>query len=183
MPKEAMVNGNLHYLVDACGDEAMSEVIASNFIQLFQNSVFGIAGACNSQCTIDNVEVECGETGTRRRRETPRVPLTVRFALKVPLPANASLVDLNETAELLSNNLLSTLNETDLNLNISAIVIKYDTSRAPQLRLVSLICGKGQVQRGTQCGKKLVATSNTSLCEESYNLTYNSYIKRLKTSF
>ena len=159
MPKEAIVNGDLHYLVDACGDEAVSEVIASNFIQLLQNSVFGSAGACNSQCTIDNVEVECGETGTRRRRETPNVPLTMRFALKVPLPVNASLVDLNETAELLSNDLLSTLNETDLNLNISGIVIKYDTSRAPQLRLVSLVCGKGKVQRGTHCGKKLVTNA------------------------
>ena len=159
MPKEAIVNGDLHYLVDACGDEAVSEVIASNFIQLLQNSVFSSAGACNSQCTIDNVEVECGETGTRRRRETPNVPLTMRFALKVPLPVNASLVDLNETAELLSNDLLSTLNETDLNLNISGIVIKYDTSRAPQLRLVSLVCGKGQVQRGTHCGKKLVTNA------------------------
>ena len=158
MPKEAIVNGDLHYLVDTCGDEAVSEVIASNFIQLLQNSVFGSAGACNSQCTIDNVEVECGETGTRRRR-TPSVPLTMRFALKVPLPVNASLVDLNETAELLSNDLLSTLNETDLNLNISGIVIKYDTSRAPQLRLVSLVCGKGQVQRGTHCGKKLVTNA------------------------
>ena len=48
----------------------------------------------------------------------------------------------------------------DLNLNISGIVIKYDNSRAPQLRLVSLVCGKGQVQRGTHCGKKLVANAN-----------------------
>ncbi|PFX17351.1 Low-density lipoprotein receptor-related protein 6 [Stylophora pistillata] len=151
MPKEAIVNGNLHYLVDECGDESVNEVIASTFIELFQNSAFGMAGGCDGQCTIDNVEVECGKTGTRRRRETPNVPLTVRFALKVPLPTNASLVDLNQTAELLSNNLLSTLNETDLNLNISGIVIEYDTSRPPQLRLVSLVCGKGQVQRGTQC--------------------------------
>ena len=150
------MNGDLHYLVDECGDESVNEVIASNFIELFQNSAFGMAGGCDGQCTIDNVEVECGETRTRRRRETPNVPLTVRFALKVPLPTNASLLDLNQTAELISNNLLSTLNETDLNLNISGIVIEYDTSRPPQLRLVSLVCGKGQVQRGTQCGKKLV---------------------------
>ncbi|XP_022803615.1 sushi, von Willebrand factor type A, EGF and pentraxin domain-containing protein 1-like isoform X1 [Stylophora pistillata] len=150
-PKEAIVNGDLHYLIDECGNESVNEVIASNFIQLFQNSVFGKAGGCNGQCTIDNVEVDCGERGKRRRRETPSVPLTVRFALKVPLPANASLVDLNQTAELLSNNLLSTLNESDLNLNISGIVIEYDTSRPPHLRLASLICGKGQVQRGTQC--------------------------------
>ena len=160
MPKEAILKGELNYLVDECGDEAVSEVIASNLVQLLKNSAFGSGGACNSQCTISNVEVECGETGTRRRRETPNVPLTVRFALKVPLPANTSLVDLNETTEQLSNTLLSTLRETDLNLNIDGIVIEYDTSRAPQLRLVSFVCGKGQAQRGTYCGEKLVANAN-----------------------
>ena len=160
LPKEAILKGELYYLVDECGDEAVSEVIASNLVQLLKNSAFGSGGACNSQCTIGNVEVVCGETGTRRRRETPNVPLTVRFALKVPLPANTSLVDLNETTELLSNTLLSTLQETDLNLNIDGIVIEYDTSRAPQLRLVSFVCGKGQVQRGTYCGEKLVDNAN-----------------------
>ena len=159
MPKEAILKGELNYLVDECGDEAVSEVIASNLVQLLKNSAFGSGGACNSQCTIGNVEVECGETGTRRRR-TPSVPLTMRFALKVPLPANTSLVDLNETTEQLSDTLLSTLQETDLNLNINGIVIEYDTSRAPQLRLVSFVCGKGQVQRGTYCGEKLVANAN-----------------------
>ena len=159
MPKEAILKGELYYLVDECGDEAVSEVIASNLVQLLKNSAFGSGGACNSQCTIGNVEVECGETGTRRRR-TPSVPLTMRFALKVPLPANTSLVDLNETTEQLSDTLLSTLQETDLNLNINGIVIEYDTSRAPQLRFVSFVCGKGQVQRGTYCGEKLVANAN-----------------------
>ena len=159
LPKEAILKGELYYLVDECGDEAVSEVIASNLVQLLKNSAFGSGGACNSQCTIGNVEVECGETGTRRRR-TPSVPLTMRFALKVPLPANTSLVDLNETTEQLSDTLLSTLQETDLNLNINGIVIEYDTSRAPQLRLVSFVCGKGQVQRGTYCGEKLVANAN-----------------------
>ena len=109
----------------------------------------------NAQCS--SYDAFCFKRGTLGVLLS--VPLTMRFALKVPLPVNASLVDLNETAELLSNDLLSTLNETDLNLNISGIVIKYDTSRAPQLRLVSLVCGKGQVQRGTHCGKKLVTNA------------------------
>lgn len=140
----------------------MNEVlIATNFIELFRNSPWGMAGACSGQCTIDNVEVECGDkTGTRKRREAVdgkqslKIPLVVHFALKVPLPTNASLIDLNQTAELLSNDILISLNETDMNLNISGIVIEYDASKPPVLRLVRLVCDKGQVQRGTKCGKE-----------------------------
>lgn len=51
------------------------------------------------------------------------------FVLKVFLLVNVFLVDLNEIVELLFNDLLLILNEIDLNLNISGIVIKYDILR------------------------------------------------------
>ena len=161
-PEEAVVNGNLHYLVDQCGGEDMNEVIAANFIELFKNSPFGMAGGCNGQCTIDNVRVVCGENQTeaRRRRDaanekqTSKIPLTVYFALKVPLPSNASLVDLNQTTLQISKNMREALNKTDLNLNISGVVIEYDASKPPVFHLIRLVCNKGQVQRGTKCGKE-----------------------------
>ncbi len=150
----AIVNGELHYLTDDCGGEDMHEVIASNFIELLNKSRFGMAGACSHElCTIDNVRVECGEqTGTRRRRDT-KVPLTVKFALKVPLPSNASEANLDQTTQELSSDLLTALNETDLDLNIDGVVIEYDTSKPPVFRVVGLVCDKGQVLRGTKCGK------------------------------
>ena len=159
-----MVNGDLHYLVGQCGGEDVNEVIAANFIELFKNSPFGMAGGCNGQCTINNVRVVCGENQTeaRRRRDaandkqTSKIPLTVYFALKVPLPSNASLVNLNQTALQISNNMLEALNETDLDLNISGVVIEYDSSKLPVFRLISLVCDNGQVQRGTKCGKEFV---------------------------
>lgn len=166
MPQEAVVNGNLHYIVDNCGGESVNEVIAGNFIDLFRNSPFGMAGGCNGKCTIDNVRVECGnQTKARRRRETPdgkktfKIPLTVHFSLKVPLPSNALLLDLNQTIQQhISNNLLDALNKTDLNLNVSGVFIKYDSSKPPVFRLLSLVCSEGQVQRETTCGKEFPFT-------------------------
>ena len=157
-----MVNGNLHYLVDQCGGEDMNEVIAANFIDLFKNSPFGMAGGCNGQCTIENVRVVCGanKTEVRRRRDVAegkqksKIPLTVYVALKVPLPMNASSIDLNRTTMQLSNNILEALLETDLNMNISGVVIEYDTSKPPVFHLTGFVCNKGQVQRGTKCGKE-----------------------------
>jgi len=161
MPKGAVVNGDLHYLVDNCGGESMNEVIAGNFIDLFRNSPFGMAGGCNGKCTIDNVRVECGnQTEARRRRgaadgqQTFKISLVVYFALKVPLPSNASLLDLSQTSRQISNNLLQALNKTDLNLNISGVVIVYDSSKPAVFRLTSLVCSEGQVQRETKCGNK-----------------------------
>lgn len=173
------MNGNLHYLVDQCGGKDMNEVIASNFIELFKNSPFGMAGGCNGQCTIDNVMVVCGENQTeaRRRRDaandkkTSKIPLTVYFALKVPLPSNASLVDLNQTTLQISNNMLEALNQTDLNLNISGVVIEYDGTKPPVFHLIRLVCNKGQVQRGTKCGKELLCLLyRGNLCIASYTL-------------
>lgn len=139
----------------------MNEVIAGNFIELFRNSPFGMAGGCNGQCSIENVRVECGnQKEARRRREaadgkqTSKISLAVYFSLKTPLPRNASLLDLNQTSQQISNNLLEALKKTDLNLNISGVVIEYDSSKPPVFRLTSLVCSKGQVQRGTRCGKK-----------------------------
>ena len=139
----------------------MNEVIARNFIELFKNSLFGMAGGCNGQCSIENVRVECGnQTEARRRREaadgkqTSKISLAVYFALKTQVPSNASLLGLNQTSQQISNNLLEALKKTDLNLNISGVVIQYDSSKPPVFRLTSLVCNKGQVQRGTRCGKE-----------------------------
>ena len=155
------MNGNLHYLAHKCGGQSTNEVIAGNFIELFRNSLFGMAGGCNGKCMIENVRVECGsQSEARRKREaadgeqTPQIPLIVHFSLKVPLPSNASSLDFNQTSQQISNKLLETLNETDLNLNISGVIIVYDSSKPPVFRLSSLVCSEGQVQRGTRCGKK-----------------------------
>ena len=155
------MNGDLHYLVDDCGGESVNEVIAGNFITLFRNSPFGMAGGCNGKCTIDNVRVECGnQTEARRRRksadgkQTAKISLTVHFSLKVPLLSNASILDLNHTSQQILNNLLEALNETDLNLNVSGVIIVYDSSKPPAFRLSSLVCSEGQIQRGAMCGKK-----------------------------
>ena len=139
----------------------MHAQIASNFIALY-TLYLRTAGGCdeNEECTIENVEVECGEhSGTLRRRDlsdseqTSKVPLTVKFAVKVPLPSNASLANLNETTEQISSDILAALNDTDLNLNISGVVLGYDASKPPVFRFVGLICDKGQVLRGIKCGK------------------------------
>ncbi len=142
----------------------MNEVIASNFIELFRNSPFGMAGGCNGQCTIDNVRVVCGdETEARRKRDaaddkqTSKIPLTVYFTLKVPLPTNDSLNNLNQTTLQISNSMIEALNDTDLNQNISGVVMEYDTSKPPVFRFVGLLCDKGQVLRGTTCGKEFIA--------------------------
>ncbi|XP_020600487.1 sushi, von Willebrand factor type A, EGF and pentraxin domain-containing protein 1-like [Orbicella faveolata] len=173
MPKEAVVNGDVHYLADKCGGESVNEVIAGNFINLFRNSPFGMAGGCNGKCTIDNVGVECGnQTEARRRRDAPdgkqasKISLTVHFSLKVPLPSNASLFDLNQTSQQISNNLLEALNETDLTLNINGVIIVYDSSKPPVFRLTSLVCSEGQVQRGPRCVNcPLGYFFNTSGCQ------------------
>ena len=149
-----------HYLADKCTD-GMHASIASNFITLYTLYLSTI-GECdgNEECTIENVDVECGEqSGTLRRRDiadseqASKVPLTVKFALKVPLPSNASVAGLNKTTQQISSNILASLNEKDLTLNISGVVLEYDASKPPVVRIVSLVCDKGQVLRGTKCGK------------------------------
>ena len=140
----------------------MQAHIASNFVALY-TIYLGAMTTCDpiEECTIENVQVECADqTGTLRRRDieeskkTSKVPLTVRFALKVPLPSNTSVAALNETTEQMSSDILAAFNKTDLNLNISGIVIEFDASKPPQLRLVRLLCDDGQVLRGAKCGKQ-----------------------------
>lgn len=158
---KTLLDVQLHYLADQCSEE-MHAQIASNFIALY-TSYLGTMARCDSteECTIENVHVECGDqTGTLRRRDAEsseqisKVPLTVSFALKVPLPSNTSVADLNQTTEQMSNDILAAFNKTDLNLNISGIVIEFDDSKKPEIRLVRLLCDDGQVLRGTKCGKQ-----------------------------
>ena len=139
----------------------MHAIIASNFISLYQEYV-GTIGGCDGdvECTIENVEVECGEqTGNLRRRDiadseqASKVPLTVKFALKVPLPSNTSVAGLNQTTQQISSNILASLNETDLTLNVNGVILQYDASKPPVVHIVGLVCDKGQVLKGTKCGK------------------------------
>lgn len=155
-----MLASQLHYLADQC-TAAIHSRIAINFIALY-TQYLGTVGGCDGdvKCTIENVEVECGrQSGNLRRRDIAdseqalKVPLTVKFAVKVPLPSNTSLVGLNQTTKQISSNILASLNETDLTLNVSGVVLEYDSSIPPVVRIVGLVCDKGQVLKGTNCGK------------------------------
>jgi len=124
--------------------------------------LLGTIGGCDGteKCAIENVQVECGERSiTLRRRDIIyiqqafNVPLTVKFALRVPLPSNTSVVGPNQTTQQISSTILASLNETDLSLNISGVVLEYDPSKPPAVRVVGLVCDKGQVLKGTKCGK------------------------------
>ena len=135
--------------------------IAINFIALYTNYL-GTIGGCDEdvQCTIENVEVECGgQSGTLKRRDIAdseqafKVPLTVQFAVKVPLPSNASMIGLNQTTQQISSNILASLKEANLTLNINGVVLEYDPSKPPLVQIVGLVCDKGQVLKGTECGK------------------------------
>lgn len=157
-----MLNIQLYYLSDHCSEEIYSQV-ESNFIALYLN-VLGPLIGCGSaeECEIGRVHVECGDqTGILRKRDVEekrkesQVSLKVRFSLKVPLPSNTSVEAVNETAEEISKGILRVFNDTNLNLNVSGIVLEYDTSKLPQLRFERLLCDEGQVLKGTRCGKKL----------------------------
>ena len=157
---KTLLVSELHYLAYQCTEE-MHARIAINFIALYTNYL-GTIGGCDEdvQCTIENVEVECGgQSGTLKRRDIAdseqafKVPLTVQFAVKVPLPSNASVVDLNQTTQQISRDILASLNETDLTLNVSGVVLEYDSTRPPVVRILGLVCDKGQVLKGTKCGK------------------------------
>ena len=135
--------------------------IASSFIELVTQHLGTTEGGVgNEKCAIENVQVECGERSIRLRRsdivdskQFSKVPLTLKFAVKVPLPSNAFVVDLNQTTQEISSDLVDSLNETDLTLNISGVVLEYDESNPPLVRLVGLFCDKGQILKGTHCGK------------------------------
>ena len=122
-----------------------------------------MAGACNGNedCTIENVEVECGETTeVRKRRDTNeenqsiKIPLTVSFTIKVPLPNNTNESDFNRTSLQISNDIMSALNKEDMTLNVSGTVLVKDTSRPVEVHVMRLICDEGQVENGGTCGKQ-----------------------------
>ena len=155
-----LLAAELHYLADKC-TEKMNDRTASNFIALY-TKYLGKLGSFNGNenCSIENVHVECEEQdiarsirGSAYSELASELPLTVEFAVKVPLPSNASLVDLNQTTQRLSSNVLKSLNETDLTLTIGGVVLKYDASKPPVVRVNGLVCDKGQVLKGTNCGK------------------------------
>ena len=111
--------------------------------------------------------MDCGDqTGTLRKRDlesnqlSSRIPLSVTFDLKVPLPGNTSAADLNQTTEKISGDLLIKFNRTDVNLNISGISIVFDASKPPQVRFLRLVCDSGQVLRGSKCGKQSLLSSD-----------------------
>lgn len=163
----------LHYLADQCSEELHGK-IASNFIALY-TAYLRTDNGCDSLglCTIENVEVDCGDqTGTLRKRDlesnqlSSRIPLSVTFDLKVPLPGNTSAADLNQTTEKISGDLLIKFNRTDVNLNISGISIVFDASKPPQVRFLRLVCDSGQVLRGSKCVSCPVGYfHNTSDCQ------------------
>ena len=163
-PKGAWLIGQYHYLTDRCGGEQMNAKIAVNFIELLMTTPFGWAGACyhNPECKIENVRVYCGKQ-TRRKRETGDgkqtavVSLTVSFELRLPLPSyiNPS-IDINQTSLQISNKVLASLKETDMTLNVSGIILQMDPSKPMQIHLARFVCGKGQVQSGSTCGKEIL---------------------------
>ena len=143
----------------------MHEQIARNFIVLYTQHMQTFAPEiCDEieDCSLKEVDVECGEqSGPLRKKDlsdakqTSKVPITVKFAVKVPLLSNTSQADLNQTIQQLSSYILAALNKANLNLNISGIVLEYDISKPPVFRFVALVCDKGQVLRETKCGKTL----------------------------
>lgn len=150
----------LHYLVDKCtGGKGDGTTI--NFITLY-TQYLGTLGGCfgNVSYAIENVNVKCGERDIMLGRklvvygdQPSKVPLIVNSTVKVALPSNASFVDVNQTIQRLSSNVRKCLMETDLTLNFSGAVLEYDASKPPVLRVGSLVCDKGQVLKGTTCGK------------------------------
>ena len=154
---KTLLASEFHYLAEECTEELHAR-IASSFTELVIRDFLTIGGG-SEICAIENILVECGERSiTLRRRDivdsvqTSKVPITVKFAVKVPLPGNVSVVDLNQTTQQIRNEILVSLNETDLTLNISGVFLEYDASNPPVLHTVGLVCDRGQVQ-GTKCGK------------------------------
>ena len=154
IPEDALFNGQYHYLTNNCSRDTTEEIIAK-FKALLFGSRFG-QQICESVPDCQNnikVDVTCGEQTRRRRDTTASVPLTVNFAVEVPL-ANYSntLLDVNETSLQISNDILAAL-EPAASLNITGVVIVVDTTRPPEIQLASFVCGDGQVLIGTKCGK------------------------------
>ncbi|XP_044165691.1 low-density lipoprotein receptor-related protein 4-like isoform X3 [Acropora millepora] len=152
IPKKAWIHGQYHYLTNNCNKDPANEIVAK-FKILLLRSLWGLHRCRSiSDCQKIKVDVDCGEQ-TRRKRDTAELlPLSVNFALKVPLSnysSNTSL-DLNETSLQISNDILAAL-EPVASLNITGVVIVVDTTRPPEIQLISFICDDGQVLIGTKC--------------------------------
>ena len=154
IPEHILFNGRYHYLTNNCNKE-LTQVIVAKFMALLLRS-FWSPSICRTirDCQNIKVDVKCGEE-TRRRRDTAALlPLSVNFALEVPLSnysSNTSL-DVNETSLQISNDILAAL-EPAASLNITGVVIEVDTTRPLEIQLTSFICDDGQVLIGTKCGK------------------------------
>ena len=111
VPKRILFNGWYHYLTNNCSKELTQEIVA-RFMALLRQP-FWSPGICRTtrDCQNIKVDVKCGEE-TRRRRDTAALlPLSVNFALEVPLSnysSNTSL-DVNETSLQISNDILAAL--------------------------------------------------------------------------
>ena len=154
IPKEVWFRGQYHYLTNNCNKGPANEIVA-NFKFLLVRALWGLQ-RCRSipDCKNIKVDVDCGEQ-TRRTRDTAALlPLSVNFALKVPLSNYSSntSIDLNETSLQISNDILAAL-EPVASLNITGVVIVVDKTRPPEIQLTSFICDDGQVLIGTKCGK------------------------------
>ncbi|XP_020610357.1 netrin receptor UNC5A-like isoform X2 [Orbicella faveolata] len=164
---KVLLSSELHYLAKQCTEEKHA-FVASDSVERF-TKLLGTIGGCDGseKCAIENVQVECEERSVTLRRtdivgikQASKVPVTVKFALRVPLPSNTSVVSLNQTTQQVSSNILASLNETDLTLNISGVVLEYDPSKPPVVRIVGLVCDKGQLPKGTKCETRKTAMSN-----------------------
>ena len=149
-----LFNGRYHYLTNNCNKE-MTQVIVAKYMALLLRS-FWRPRICRSIPDYQNIKVDvnCGEQTRRRRDRAALLPLSVNFALKVPLSnysSNTSL-DRNETSLQISNDILAAL-EPAASLNITGVVIVVDTTRPPDIQLTSFICDDEQVLIGTKCGK------------------------------
>ena len=158
-PKDALVNGQIHYLAEECGGEESKRIVASNFITLFKQHPMGFLGGCvsNDKCTIENVRVECGsrkrlKRESLKRRRKSQLYFQVTFTIKVPLASNSSQ-DLNKTSQELSQTIASELNETQLDLDIGNKTLQVDKSVSPVITIAGFTCDKGQVKRKDRCGE------------------------------
>lgn len=157
---KTLLSSELHYFAEQCTEE-MHARIARSFIELVTQLLSTIGGGNgNEKGAIEHVRIECEERSiTLRRRDTvdseksSRVPLTLKFDAKVPLLSNVSMVVLNQTTQQMTSDILASLNKTDLTLNITGVVLEYDTSKPPVVHILGLVCDKGQVLKGTKCGK------------------------------
>ena len=153
-PRQAWFGGQYHYLTNNCNKDLANEIVA-NFKALLLRSLWG-PHRCRSipDCKNIKVDVDCGEQTRRRRDGAALLPLSVNFAIKVPLSNYSSNTshDLNETSLQISNDILAAL-EPVASLNITGVVIVVDTTRPPEIHLTSFICYDGQVLIGTKCGK------------------------------